>query len=112
MLSRITLSALSLFSSMSSVWRGSASPAESGHVYAGISLKDASSPASDLRAPIAENFFMKKTRKSVSLDLPTQVQWPANFGYCGEISFIVAGLYYGQYLSQYDARALVSRDGS
>jgi hypothetical protein len=55
---------------------------------------------------------MKKTRKSVCLDLPTQVQWPANFGYCGEISLIVAGLYYGQYLSQYDARALVSRDGS
>ena len=38
--------------------------------------------------------------------LPPRVQWSANDGYCGEVSFISAGLYYGQYLSQYDARAL------
>ena len=33
-------------------------------------------------------------------------QWEGNGGYCGEVSFISAGLYYGQYLSQYDVRAM------
>lgn len=37
-------------------------------------------------------------------DIPPRLQWEANGGYCGEVSFISAGLYYGQYLSQYDAR--------
>lgn len=41
-------------------------------------------------------------------DLPPRLQWNTNFGYCGEVAFITAGLYYGQYLSQYDARALAS----
>ena len=38
--------------------------------------------------------------------IPPRIQWNSNFGYCGEVSFISAGLYYGQYVSQYDARAL------
>jgi hypothetical protein len=42
------------------------------------------------------------------LDLAPRQQWNANFGYCGEISFIVAGLFFGQYLSQYEARAVAS----
>lgn len=42
--------------------------------------------------------------------LPPRVQWNANFGYCGEVSFISAGLYYGQYISQYDARAIASKN--
>ena len=33
-------------------------------------------------------------------------QWEANGGYCGEVSMISAGLYFGQYLSQYDVRTL------
>jgi hypothetical protein len=37
-------------------------------------------------------------------DIPPRLQWEANGGYCGETAFISAGLYYGQYLSQYDAR--------
>lgn len=37
--------------------------------------------------------------------IPPRLQWEANGGYCGEVSLISAGLYYGQYLSQYDARA-------
>jgi hypothetical protein len=45
---------------------------------------------------------------SVSLNLPARFQWEANGGYCGEMSFVIAGMYYGQYLSQYDARALAS----
>ena len=37
-----------------------------------------------------------------------RLQWNENYGYCGEVSLISAGLYYGQYISQYDARALAS----
>lgn len=48
------------------------------------------------------------TANSVTLDLPPRKQWEANFGYCGELSFIIAGLHFGQYLSQYDARALAA----
>jgi hypothetical protein len=46
---------------------------------------------------------------SIGNDLPPRYQWNSNYGYCGEVSMISAGLYYGQYLSQYDARTL---DGS
>lgn len=42
-------------------------------------------------------------------DIPPRQQWTANHGYCGEVGLISAGLYYGQYVSQYDARALASR---
>ena len=42
--------------------------------------------------------------------LAPRLQWNANFGYCGETSFVSAGLYYGQYISQYDARALASNN--
>jgi len=41
-------------------------------------------------------------------DIPPRLQWNANNGYCGEVSFINAGLYYGQYLSQFDVRAIAS----
>jgi hypothetical protein len=44
----------------------------------------------------------------VTNPIPPRTQWKANWGYCGEVSFISAGLYYGQYISQYDARALAS----
>lgn len=40
--------------------------------------------------------------------LPPRLQWNRNWGYCGEVSLICAGLYYGQYLSQYDVRAIAS----
>jgi hypothetical protein len=38
-------------------------------------------------------------------DIGPRYQWEHSYGYCGEVSFISAGLYYGQYVSQYDARA-------
>ena len=44
------------------------------------------------------------------LAIPSRLQWNGNYGYCGEVSFISAGLYYGQYLSQYDARAIASKN--
>ena len=40
--------------------------------------------------------------------IQARLQWNGNYGYCGEVSFISAGLYYGQYVSQYDARAIAS----
>lgn len=43
-------------------------------------------------------------------DLPPRLQWNENFGYCGEVSMISAGLYYGQYISQYTARAIASQN--
>ena len=41
-------------------------------------------------------------------DITTRYQWEHNGGYCGETSMISAGLYYGQYLSQYDMRSIAS----
>lgn len=41
-------------------------------------------------------------------DIPARLQWNANFGYCGETSLISAGLYYGQWASQYAVRAIAS----
>lgn len=40
--------------------------------------------------------------------IPPRLQWKSNYGYCGEVSLISAGLYYGQYISQYDIRAIAS----
>lgn len=41
-------------------------------------------------------------------DIPARLQWFTNSGYCGETSLVSAGLYYGQYLSQYDVRAFAT----
>ncbi len=38
------------------------------------------------------------------LDITPRLMWNEFNGYCGETSFICAGLYYGQYYSQYDMR--------
>lgn len=35
-------------------------------------------------------------------------QWNTNYGYCGEVSFISAGLHFGQYTSQWTVRELLS----
>ena len=40
--------------------------------------------------------------------LSPRFQWTNNAGYCGEVSTIVAGLKHGQYLSQYDVRAIAT----
>jgi hypothetical protein len=44
-----------------------------------------------------------------ALEMPARLQWRANYGYCGEVALISAGLYYGQYVSQFDARAIASK---
>lgn len=49
------------------------------------------------------------TRKyNASVDLPARMQWNANHGYCGETSFISAGMLHGQYTSQWTARSVAS----
>lgn len=48
------------------------------------------------------------TRYTYSHDIPPRKQWDANFGYCGETSFISAGLHFGQYCSQFTARSIAS----
>jgi hypothetical protein len=50
------------------------------------------------------------TTRSVRNPIPPRLQWNENYGYCGEVAFISAGIYYGQYLSQYDARAIASNN--
>jgi hypothetical protein len=57
--------------------------------------------AKAVQAPAASSF-------EITNDIPARLQWNANNGYCGEVAFINAGLYYGQYLSQYDIRAIAS----
>lgn len=42
------------------------------------------------------------------LGMAPRLQWNANYGYCGETSFISAGMYFGQYTSQWIARSLAS----
>ena len=49
-------------------------------------------------------------RNLLSLDVKPRFQWTSNFGYCGEAALISAGLYYGQYVSQFDVRAFASRN--
>lgn len=43
-----------------------------------------------------------------SLPIAPRLQWNSNFGYCGETSFISAGMHFGQYTSQWTARRLAS----
>ena len=45
---------------------------------------------------------------SHTLPIAPRLQWNANYGYCGETSLISAGMYFGQYTSQWTARSLAS----
>jgi len=45
-------------------------------------------------------------------ELAPRLQWMHNGGYCGEVCLISAGLYYGQYLSQYDVRKIAANGGA
>ena len=49
---------------------------------------------------------------SKSVNIPPRLQWEANFGYCGEVAMISAGLYFGQYVSQFDARKIASKNAN
>ena len=45
-----------------------------------------------------------------NLTLPVRLQWNANYGYCGSTSMVMAGMYYGAYMSQYDQRYMASNN--
>lgn len=45
-----------------------------------------------------------------TLDIPPRRQWDDNEGYCGETCIQSVALYYGGYISQYRARAMVHTD--
>lgn len=72
------------------------------------SPSSASCPEPAATAPVPPTATPDAGSYAVMLDLPPRLQWEANDGYCGEMSFVIAGLHYGQYVSQYDARALAS----
>ncbi|MEI7544509.1 MAG: hypothetical protein WCJ53_06765 [Mycobacteriaceae bacterium] len=68
----------------------------------------ASTAVAAAAAPVAAT--PAATTYTAGSKLPPRIQWDANYGYCGETAFISAGLNYGQYISQYDARALASNN--
>ena len=47
-------------------------------------------------------------RYSYDLGISPRLQWNSNYGYCGETSFISAGMHFGQYTSQWTARSAAS----
>lgn len=59
-------------------------------------------PQVALAAPEGFTYYSRGTT------MTPRFQWNANGGYCGETSFISAGMHYGQYTSQWTARAVAS----
>ncbi|MBA3722909.1 MAG: C39 family peptidase [Parachlamydiaceae bacterium] len=51
-----------------------------------------------------------KVEDTLKNNIPPRLQWNSNSGYCGEVCLISAGLYFGQYLSQYDARKIAGKN--
>ncbi|HEV7322322.1 MAG TPA: C39 family peptidase [Ensifer sp.] len=78
---------------------------------AGVILSVAASLCADVPTALANAGTATEVQNpSVQNDIPPRLQWEANYGYCGEVALISAGLYYGQYVSQYDARAIASKN--
>lgn len=59
-------------------------------------------------AQLASPYPPIPTEYTFTHGIPPRLQWNENSGYCGETSFISAGLHFGQYCSQYTARSLAS----
>lgn len=55
--------------------------------------------------PVSPAGVAQESPRAIRNAIGPRYQWNHNYGYCGEVSFISAGLYFGEYLSQYDARA-------
>ncbi len=87
-------------SSSASNTQNPGNPSQENPILVPVILPGPISPNSP-SAPTGDTYAM-------SLAIPPRHQWDANYGYCGEMSFISAGLYYGQYVSQYAARAAAS----
>ncbi len=67
-------------------------------VYAG--------PSDSLQGCVGDTII--RAPYSATSPMPVRLQWNANSGYCGETSFIAAGMTFGQYTSQWTARQLAS----
>ncbi len=65
-------------------------------------------PAEPSVAPVASADSKLHTTYSKSTGIHMRVQWNANYGYCGETSFITALLRNGGYASQWTVRALAA----
>jgi len=52
-------------------------------------------------------FAVPAARASIQLDIPPRLQWDNNNGYCGECSIQQIALFFGTYISQYRARAII-----
>jgi hypothetical protein len=65
-------------------------------------------PDSVIAAACLTNNLLAMNAPEKKNNIPPRLQWNANWGYCGEVELISAGLYYGQYMSQYEARAIAS----
>lgn len=50
----------------------------------------------------------KRGLKDIKWPISPRLQWLANMGYCGETAFLCAGLKFGQYMSQFDIRAIAA----
>ena len=80
----------------------------------GAGIRDAAQNAANPAVPPAPQVFPKATVVSKPTYyqrgtlLTPRFQWNANSGYCGETSFISAGMNFGQYTSQWTARSLAS----
>lgn len=74
-------------------------------LFATAALHGQSAPSLENKVPTAPDLGRKYQQIN---PIPPRYQWEHNGGYCGETSMISAGLYYGQYLSQFDARAIAS----
>jgi hypothetical protein len=58
--------------------------------------------------PVFGDISRLTQKNQTLLELPPQFQWKTNYGYCAETALKSAALYFGQYISQYDIRALAS----
>lgn len=61
-----------------------------------------------LAGPLRAQSAQIPTKNRYTNGVTPRLQWNGNDGYCGETSFISAGMHHGQYCSQYTARSIAS----
>lgn len=67
-----------------------------------------SSPAGALTSQSSSHLRAKWTWFEEGIAMSPRIQWNANGGYCGEVSFISAGMYFGQYTGQWTVREVTA----
>ena len=65
----------------------------------------------DFQAPVQKK-ELKDNERTYSWSVPStdRYQWSHNYGYCGEVSLVMASMRYGAYFSQYDIRDIAVLD--